>query len=53
MGIVLSPDNSSIWFAEIIGNKIGSFDVISKRITEYPTGDLTGPTLLTQIALLY
>ncbi len=46
MGIVLSPDNSSIWFAEIIGNKIGSFDIDFKRITEYPTGDLTGPTLL-------
>ncbi|MEP6576477.1 MAG: hypothetical protein ABJB85_08630 [Nitrososphaerota archaeon] len=46
MGIVLSPDNNSIWFAEIIGNKIGSIDINSKRIMEYPTGDLTGPTLL-------
>jgi streptogramin lyase len=47
MGIVLSPDNKTIWFAEIIGNKIGSFDIESKIITEFPTGDLTGPTLLT------
>ncbi|HEX9319840.1 MAG TPA: hypothetical protein VF884_12985, partial [Nitrososphaeraceae archaeon] len=47
MGIVLSPDDNSIWFGEIIGNKIGSFDISSKRIVEYPTGDFTGPTLLT------
>ena len=46
MGIVLSPDNKTVWFAEIIGNKIGSFDIESKSITEYPTGDFTGPTLL-------
>ncbi len=46
MGLVLSHDNNSIWFAEIIGNKIGNFDINSKSITEYPTGDLTGPTLL-------
>ena len=47
MGIVLSPDNKTIWFTEIIGNKIGSFDIESKIITEFPTGNLTGPTLLT------
>src|SRR6476659_2347188 len=47
MGIVLSPDNKTIWFTEIIGNKIGSFDIESKIITEFPTGDLIGPTLLT------
>jgi virginiamycin B lyase len=47
MGILLSPDNNSIWFAEIIGNKIGSFDISSKHMVEYPTGDFTGPTLLT------
>ena len=46
MGLVLSPDNKTIWFAEIIGNKIGSFDIDSKAITEYPTGDFSGPTLL-------
>ena len=47
MGIMLSPDNNTVWFAEIIGNKIGSFDIESKTMTEFPTGDLTGPTLLT------
>ena len=46
MGIVLSPDNKTVWFAEIMGNKIGSFDIESKSMTEFPTGDLTGPTLL-------
>jgi virginiamycin B lyase len=46
MGVILSPDNKTIWFTEIIGNKIGSFDIESKTITEFPTGDLTGPTLL-------
>lgn len=47
MGLVLSPDNKSIWFTEIIGNNLGSFDINSKTIREYPTGELTGPTLLT------
>jgi virginiamycin B lyase len=47
MGITLSPDNKSIWFAEIIGNNIGSFDIESNNILEYPTGMSTGPTLLT------
>ena len=47
MGITLSPDNKSIWFAEIIGNNIGSFDIESNYILEYPTGMSTGPTLLT------
>jgi streptogramin lyase len=46
MGVIQSPDNKTIWFTEIIGNKIGSFDIESKTITEFPTGDLTGPTLL-------
>ena len=46
MGVILSPDNKTIWFTEIIGNKIGSFDIESNSIVEFPTGDLTGPTLL-------
>ena len=46
MGLVLSPDGNSIWFTEIMGNSIGSFDINSKLIKEYPTGELTGPTLL-------
>lgn len=47
MGLALSPNNNTIWFAEIIGNKIGNFDINSKAIIEYPTGEFTGPTLLT------
>lgn len=46
MGLAISPDGNSIWFAEIIGNNIGSFDISSKTIKEYPTGEFTGPTLL-------
>jgi virginiamycin B lyase len=46
MGIVLSPDDKEIWFTEIIGNKIGKFDIQSRTIDEYPTGDTTGPTLM-------
>jgi virginiamycin B lyase len=47
MGLAFSPDKKVVWFTEIIGNKIGSLDIESKKITEYPTGDDSGPTLLT------
>jgi virginiamycin B lyase len=47
MGLALSPDKKVVWFTEIIGNKIGTLDVASNKITEYPTGDNSGPTLLT------
>ena len=47
MGITLSPDNKSIWFGEIIGNNIGNFNIDTKKIVEYPTGEFSGPTLLT------
>ena len=47
MGIVLSPDKKSVWFTEIMGNKIGSLDINRKKINEYPTGNVSGPTLLT------
>jgi len=47
MGIVLSPDDKSIWFTEITGDKIASLDIISNKITEYSTGENTGPTFLT------
>jgi virginiamycin B lyase len=47
MGIVLSPDGKSLWFAEITGNKIASFDIQSEKIVEYSTGEDTGPALLT------
>jgi virginiamycin B lyase len=46
MGLALSPDKKVVWFTEIIGNKMGSLDIESKKITEYPTGDNSGPTLL-------
>src|SRR6266581_4339896 len=36
MGIVLSPDGKSIWFAEITGNKIANLDIHSNKIIEYP-----------------
>ncbi|MDP9290632.1 MAG: hypothetical protein M3P08_20880, partial [Thermoproteota archaeon] len=36
MGIVLSPDGKSAWFAEITGNRIANLDVQSNKIIEYP-----------------
>jgi virginiamycin B lyase len=47
MGIVLSPDGKSLWFAEITGNNIALFDIQSEKIVEYSTGENTGPALLT------
>lgn len=47
MGITMSPDGNSIWFAEIIGNNISRLDVNSNKITEYNTGENTGPAFLT------
>jgi virginiamycin B lyase len=46
MGITLSPDGNSVWFAEITGDKIARFDVSSGKIEEYSTGEQTGPALL-------
>jgi virginiamycin B lyase len=47
MGIALSPDGDSIWFAEITGDNIAGIDAESMRITEYSTGEDSGPALLT------
>jgi DNA-binding beta-propeller fold protein YncE len=47
MGITLSPDGKNIWFTEITGNKISSLNIESSTILEYPTGEESGPTLLT------
>ena len=47
MGIALSPDGKRLWFAEIIGNKIASFDIQSEKIVEFPTGEDSGPALMT------
>ncbi len=46
MGITLSPDGNSVWFAEIIGDKIARLDVSSGKLEEYPTGEQSGPALL-------
>lgn len=46
MGIALSPDGKEVWFAEITGDNIAKLDVESKDITEYFTGDDSGPALL-------
>lgn len=46
MGITLSPDGDSVWFAEITGDKIARLDVSSGKIEEYPTGEQSGPALL-------
>ncbi len=47
MGIVLSPDGNSVWFTEITGDKIASINAESMKITEYSTGEDSGPALLT------
>ncbi|MBI3842089.1 MAG: hypothetical protein HY295_02920 [Thaumarchaeota archaeon] len=47
MGIALSPDGKNVWFAEITGNNIGQLHPESNKITEYFTGDNSGPTFLT------
>jgi streptogramin lyase len=57
IGIVLSPDGKSVWFAEITGNRIANLDIQSKKIVEYPiiisgnsmtgTSEDNGPTFLT------
>src|SRR5213593_74789 len=47
MGIALSPDGKRLWFAEITGNKIASFDIQSEKIVEFPTGEDSGPALMT------
>jgi virginiamycin B lyase len=36
-----------LWFAEITGNKIARFDIQSEKMTEYSTGEDSGPALLT------
>jgi streptogramin lyase len=47
MGIALSPDGKSVWFAEINGDKIARLDIESNKILEYRTGQNTGPTFVT------
>lgn len=47
MGIALSPDGKTLWVAEITGDRIASIDAESLAVTEYFTGEDSGPTLLT------
>lgn len=47
MGIALSPDGEAVWIAEITGDRIARIDVEDLIVTEYFTGDDSGPTLLT------
>ncbi len=46
MGITLSNDKKTIWFTEILASKIAKLDPTTDKITEYSTGNDTGPTLL-------
>lgn len=47
MGIALSPDGKAVWVAEITGDRIARVDAESLAMTEYSTGEDSGPTLLT------
>lgn len=47
MGIALSPDGETVWVAEITGDNIASVEAESMVVTEYFTGEDSGPTLLT------
>jgi virginiamycin B lyase len=47
MGIALAPDGKSVWFTEIMGDKIAQVDIESLKITEYPLAEDSGPALLT------
>lgn len=46
MGLVLSPDQSKIWFTELSSNKFASLDIDSSEIKEYSLDERSGPTLL-------
>lgn len=46
MGITLSNDKKNIWFTEILASKIAKLDTNTDKITEYSTGEDTGPTFL-------
>lgn len=47
MGLVISPDQSKIWFTELSSNKFASLNVDSNEIQEYSLDENSGPTLLT------
>jgi len=46
MGLALSNDKKSIWFTEILASKVARLDPETNKITEYSTGNDSGPTFL-------
>lgn len=46
MGITLSNDKKTVWFTEILASKIAKLEPTTDKITEYSTGEDTGPTFL-------
>lgn len=46
MGITLSNDKKAVWFTEILASKIAKLDPVTNKVTEYSTGEDTGPTFL-------
>ncbi len=46
MGITLSNDKKTVWFTEILASKVAKLDPNTDKITEYSTGEDTGPTFL-------
>ncbi len=46
MGLILSPDQSKIWFTELSANKFASLNIESNEIKEYSLDEGSGPTLL-------
>lgn len=46
MGLIISPDQSKIWFTELSSNKFASLNVDSNEIQEYSLDENSGPTLL-------
>ncbi|MHA7733798.1 Vgb family protein [Nitrosopumilus sp. S6] len=46
MGIILSPDNSKIWFTELNSDKFASLDIDTNKIQEFSIDENSGPTFL-------
>lgn len=46
MGITLSNDKKTVWFTEILASNVAKLDPNANKITEYSTGEDTGPTFL-------
>ncbi len=46
MGLILSPDNSKIWFTELSSDKFASLDITTNEIKEYKIKEDSGPISL-------